>query len=236
MMTARPLLAFCAALACAALLAACATLQGGAPGPPAPAPALKPGDRWVYRGREGFRLPTVWEETHEVTSVTPDITVRVTYTGGVKGDRTELLAAPGLVRVGALMDIETRRFKEPLRRFAFPLTPGESWNQWVENRNDTTHRAGRINRYGQVGGWEKVSTPAGTFDAIRVRVFMTLDDEEFWRSATRCNYLIWYAPAVGAVVREDKDAENSEKGDRFDTAPVRAQNTLIVLVSYRRAG
>jgi hypothetical protein len=190
----------------------------------------------VYRGREGFRLPTVWEETHAVTSVTPDITVRVTYTGGVKGDRTELLAAPGLVRVGALMDIETRRFNEPLRRFAFPLTPGESWNQWVENRNDTTHRAGRINRYGQVGGWEKVSTPAGTFDAIRVRVFMTLDDEEFWRSATRCNYLIWYAPAVGAVVREEKDAEYFEKGDRFDTAPVRAQHTLIELVSYRRAG
>ena len=233
-MTHRSLLALVTALLAAALLAAC-TPDFVASGPPAAAPVLKAGDRWVYRGREGFRLPTVWEETHEVTGAAPDnITVRVSYAGGVKGDRTEVLTAPGLVRVGELMDIETRQFAQPLRRFAFPLTPGTSWNQWVGNLNETTHRSGQINRYGQVGGWEKVTTPAGTFDAIRVRVFMTLDDEEFWRTATRCNYLIWYAPAVGAPVREEKEAEYFEKGDRMDSAPVRAQHTLIELVAYSR--
>lgn len=225
-----------AALAAFSLLVvACATMEGGAPGPAAAAPSLKAGDRWVYRGREGFRAPTVWEETHEVTAAAPgNITVRVTYSGGVHGDRTEQLAAPGLVQVGELMDIETRRFGEPLRRFAFPLTPGENWNQWVDNLNETTQRRGRINRYAQVGGWEQVTTPAGTFDAIRVRVFMTLDDEEFWRTATRCNYLIWYAPSVGAPVREEKEAEYLEKGDRMDSAPVRAQHTLLELVAYSR--
>lgn len=216
----------------ALILAGCAGLELGASGPPAPAPVYKPGDRWVYRGREGFRLPVVWEETHEVTSVTPDIRVHVTYSGGVTGDRTEVLAAPGLVRVGALMDIETRRFAEPLQRYQFPLTPGRSWSQWVANVNDTAHRTGQINHYVRVGGWEKVSTPAGTFDAIRLRVFMQLDDEEFWRGPTMCNYLIWYAPAVGAPVREEKEAEYFEKGDRMDSAPVRAQHTLLELVSY----
>jgi hypothetical protein len=216
----------------ALILGGCAGLEVGASGPPAPAPVYKPGDHWVYRGREGFRLPVVWEETHEVTSVTPDIRVHVTYAGGVTGDRTEVLAAPGLVRVGALMDIETRRFAEPLQRYQFPLTPGRSWSQWVANANDTAHRTGQINHYVRVGGWEKVSTPAGTFDAIRLRVFMQLDDEEFWRGPTMCNYLIWYAPAVGAPVREEKEAQYIEKGDRMDSAPVRAQHTLLELVSY----
>ena len=65
----------------------------------------------------------------------------------------------------------------------------------------------------RVGGWEKVSTPAGAFDAIRMRVLMRLDDEEFWRYPTTCNYLVWYAPAVGAPVREEKEAEYYERGE-----------------------
>src|SRR3954451_5012909 len=108
-----PLLAACAAL----LVAACATSDfGGAAGPPVAAPSLKVGDRWVYRGREGFRLPVEWEETHEVTGVGADgITVRVSYAGQVvSGTRTELLSAPGMVKVGSLMDIETREFATPL--------------------------------------------------------------------------------------------------------------------------
>jgi hypothetical protein len=37
-------------------------------------------------------------------------------------------------------------------------------------------------------------------------------------------------------VREEKSAEYWEKGDRFDgMGAVRAQNTLMQLVSYRRA-
>jgi hypothetical protein len=222
-------------IALALLLAACAALDGGGPGPPVPAPAFKPGDRWVYRGREGFRLPVVWQETYEVTSVGRDITLRVSYEGGVTGDRTEVLAAPGLVLVGALMDIETRRFTQPLQRYDFPLTPGATWNQWVTNTNETTNRRGQINHYVRVGGWEKVSTPAGTFDAIRLRVLMRLDDEEFWRGPTMCNYLVWYAPAVGAPVREEKEAEYYEKGDRRDgVSAVRSQHTLIELVAYSR--
>ena len=131
------------------------------------------------------------------------------------------------------MDVETRRFAMPLERYRFPLAPGETWNQWVTNFNESLRREGRINRYVRVGGWEKVSTPAGEFDAIRMRVFMRLDDEEFWRYPTTCNYLIWYAPAVGAPVREEKEAEYRERGDEMDgQGAVRAQHTVLELVSY----
>ena len=38
------------------------------------------------------------------------------------------------------MDIETRRFKTPLERFRYPLAPGETWNQWVDNFNERLNR------------------------------------------------------------------------------------------------
>jgi hypothetical protein len=226
-----------AALMLAVLTGGCAGLdqRGDLAGRVAAAPTFVVGQSWTYRGREGFRDPLVWEERHEITAVGPDgITVRVSATGErVSGQRTELLASPGVVRVGAVMDIETRRFTTPLDRFRFPLAPGETWNQWVDNFNETTGKAGQINRYVRVGGWEKVSTPAGVFDAIRMRVMMRLDDEEFWRYPTTCNYLIWYAPAVGAPVREEKEAQYYEKGEEMDgSGAIRAQHTLIELVAY----
>lgn len=225
------------ALALTTLVAACAmpNQRGDTSGPVATAPTPSVGARWTYRGREGFRSPLVWEEIHEVTSVNAKgVTVRVTLKGpGVDYERQELWVGPGLVQTGALMDIETRRFATPLVRYQFPLAPGETWNQWVDNFNERLNRPGQINRYVRVGGWEKVRTPAGEFDAIRLRVLMRLDDEEFWRYPTTCNYVLWYAPAVGATVREEKDAEYLERGDQMDgMGAIRAQHTLLELVSY----
>jgi len=226
-----------ALVALVALAGGCAGIdqRGDTSGPVAAAPSPAVGARWTYRGREGFRVPVVWEETHEVTALgASGITIRVTQKGPTLDvERQEVLAAPGVVRTGALMDAETRRFTEPLIRYRFPLAPGEAWNQWVDNFNETTNKAGQINRYVRVGGWEKVSTPAGVFDAIRMRVMMRLDDEEFWRYPTTCNYLVWYAPAVGAPVREEKDAEYYERGEEMDgQGAIRAQHTLLELTSY----
>ena len=226
-----------ALVALVALAGGCAGIdqRGDTSGPVAAAPSPAVGARWTYRGREGFRVPVVWEETHEVTALgASGITIRVTQKGPTLDvERQEVLAAPGVVRTGALMDVETRRFTAPLIRYRFPLAPGEAWNQWVDNFNETTNKAGQINRYVRVGGWEKVSTPAGVFDAIRMRVMMRLDDEEFWRYPTTCNYLVWYAPAVGAPVREEKDAEYYERGEEMDgQGAIRAQHTLLELTSY----
>ncbi|HTL76770.1 MAG TPA: hypothetical protein VL654_10640 [Casimicrobiaceae bacterium] len=226
-----------AIIAVALAIAGCAGLEsaGDLSGPVAAAPTFHVGERWVYRAREGFRSPAVWEETHEVMAVGPEgIVVRVTVKGPtLDGVRYESLAAPGVMRQGALMDLETRRFATPVDRYRFPLASGETWNQWVNNFNETTKKEGQINRYVRVGGWEKVSTPAGEFDAIRMRVMMRLDDEEFWRYPTTCNYLIWYAPAVGATVREEKEAQYFEKGEELDgNGAIRSQHTLIELTSY----
>lgn len=218
-----------------AVLAGCAATGGAVPGsgPAAEAPTVRVGDRWVYRGEDGFRIKTVWEETHEVTAIGADgITVRITHKGPtIDVTRTEVWATPGLVKVGAVYDFETRRFAVPLQRLDFPLAAGKTWNQRVDNFNEATGKTGNINRWGNVRRWEKVTTAAGTFDAVLLQVVMHLDDDDFWRSPTSCNYAVWYAPEARAIVREQRDASYYEKGDEMPTR-IRSQFGTLELVSF----
>jgi hypothetical protein len=217
-----------------AMLAGCAGFDAPGSGRAAEAPTYRVGDRWVYRAQDGFLVPVRWEEAHEVVAIGAEgVTVRVTQKGPTLDvARTEQWSAPGRVKIGALYDSETRRFDAPLKRYEFPLAGGKVWNQWVGNANEATGKSGAINRYVRVRGWEQVTTPAGTFDAIAMDVIMHLDDGEFWRWPTDCSYAVWYAPAVRATVREAKEAQYRERGDALDNGGVRTQHALLELVSF----
>jgi hypothetical protein len=221
----------------ALLLGACAVPSpGGAPGPAVEAPTFKVGDRWVYRGRDGYRVPILWEETHEITAIGGDgITVRITGKG-TQGDfqRLETWSAPGIVRVGAVFETETARFDPPLIRFKYSLTPGESWSQSIRDLNRPPEPYGPIQRHVTVGGYETVSTPAGTFNALQMRIFMRLDDETFWRWPTEANHLLWYAPAVNGWVRQEQRSSYRTK-EGTTSAAVPGQYATIELVSYTPA-
>ena len=218
-----------------AVLSGCAGFSAPGSGPSAATPEYRVGDRWVYRADDGFRTKTVWDETHEVTAIGADgITVRITQKGPtVDLTRTEVWSAPGQVKFGAAYDNETRRFVTPLQRYDFPLADGKVWNQRVDNYNEATKASGNINRYVRVRGWAKVTTPAGTFDAISMHVIMHLDDGEFWRFPTDCSHAVWYAPAVRGTVREERDAQYLEMGGDVGTSGIiRTQHGVLELVSF----
>jgi hypothetical protein len=222
-------------IAATAALAGCAGFERAGSGPAAEAPAYRVGDRWTYRVQDGFRSPERWEETHSITAIgTEGISARITQKGPSRDiARAELWSAPGLVKIGAVFDNETRRFVTPLERYRFPLAAGQSWSQFVDNFNETTKATGQINHSVRVRGWEKVTTPAGTFDALAMHVVMHLDDEEFWRYATQCNYTVWYAPAVRGVVRAEKRAQYLERGGGLDfVGRITTQNAVVELLSF----
>ena len=199
------------------LVAACGTAGvGGNPGPPAPAPSYRVGDRWTWHGEQGYRQKIIWDETHEITAIGPDgITVKVTAVGpGVNVARTEQWQAPGIVRIGAAFEDETDRFDPALIRYKFPLTPGDSWQQRIRDLDKPPGPYGPIVRHVTVGGYESVTTPAGTFDAVKLSVVMTLDDETFYRYASDCTSVIWYAPATGAAVQVQNRSQYREKGEQ----------------------
>ena len=113
----------------ATLLVACAGLPA-ASGPPAAAPSLAVGDRWVYNCSDGYRTRVNWTETHEISAIDQTgIAVRVTGRGDTMNfERVELYSAPGQMLIGAVYDnAETRRFASPISVYRFPLTPGASW-------------------------------------------------------------------------------------------------------------
>src|SRR5512140_2125024 len=221
-------------LGAAALVAGCAgpdvATRGGEA---AITPQYRVGDRWTYRAQDGFRLLVVWEETQEVVAVGAEgIRVRCRQTGpNIDTVREELWRQPGLVSIGAIFDSETRRFKGDFQRWRFPLVPGDSWNQRVANYNDELKRDGEISFTTRVGGWSAVSTPAGTFDALQMRTIARLDDEEFWRRGSECNYETWYAPAVRNLVRDMRDAQYVENGGP-SPAVIRSQHALRELVAF----
>ena len=221
----------------ASALSACVSV-GGTAGAPVPAPVPRVGDRWVYNARDGFRVPVTWVETHEVMAVSAGgIEVRATLLGEtINTVRTERLPSPGVVASGAVFNNdETRDFTPPLERFRFPLTFGETWTQNMSNAvSPLNGQRPTISRFVRVGGFEKVTTPAGTFDAVLMRTIMSVDDNNPFRWPFQCNYETWFAPSVGAMVREFKLATYRERGDGRDAIDIRAQNMTVELASYQR--
>jgi hypothetical protein len=223
--------------ALALLVSACSTIDvGGSTGPPVPAPDYRVGDRWVYHVVDGYRAKIIWDETHEITAIGPDgITVTVTARGSTFNvDRVEKWSKPGVVSQGAVYEDETDRFDPALIRYQFPLVPGERWNQRMIDLDKPPAPYGGITRHVSVGGYQKITTPAGTFDAIGLRVIMQMDDETFWRYPTECNYLVWYAPAVGASVREEKTSQWRDKGGQDASGYHPGQNATVELTSFTR--
>lgn len=211
-------------------------LQGGHPGPPLAAPDYRVGDRWVYHCSDGFRDPVTWTETHLITAMAPaNIEIGVTIVGPTMNyRRVEHLLAPGIVASGAAYDpVETRLFTPPLVRYQFPLAPGRSWRQNLHNPDANTQLVSTVLSTVTVGGYTSVGVPAGTFDALTLRVFMSVDDNDPFRWPTQVNDQLWWSAQAGAMVRQTKEATYLERTGGPDSAQIRAQHTTIELTDYR---
>jgi len=190
----------------------------------APAPAMKVGDRWVYDVKSGIGMQTItYQETREVTAVSGRaFKVKVTGKAADGADFTHVedYSGPGMLRSGTLCLTEVRRFPTPLQRVAFPIAPGQRSSKWVDVVADPGGTKGQINYGFRTRGWEKVTAPAGAFDAIRVDALMTLDDSTPFRNATNCNFTYWYSPMVRGTVRERRSAQYMEIGHTHVMTPV----------------
>lgn len=209
------------------LLAACLVAGGTiavAHAQSAPAPTMHVGDRWVYNVTSGVGLSTIsYQETREVTAVgASGIKIKITGKTGAGADfsRVEDYAAPGSLRSGALCLDEVRRFPTPLQRATFPIAPGQRATKWVDAISEPDGKKGQINYSFHTRSWEKVTVPAGAFDAIRVDVLMILDDSDAFRNGTNCNFTYWYSPAVRGTVRERRSAQYTDVDPTMGWHPV----------------
>jgi hypothetical protein len=157
----------------------------------AAAPTFKVGDRWVYDVKSGIGLSAItYQETREVTAVgAGGIKIRVSgkTAAGADFSRSEDFAAPGSLRSGTVCADEVRRYPTPLQVLAYPVSSGQRSGKWVDAVSADGNK-GQINYSYRTHGWEKQTTPAGSFDAIRIDLYITLDDATAFRDATTCNF------------------------------------------------
>jgi hypothetical protein len=90
------------------------------------------------------------------------------------------------------------------------LRPGVTWNKIAGSSNSEDWRLS-----GKVTGRERVTTPAGTFDAIKAEIqgqrditFPTTLSVYYETDASRLAYSVWYVPEIGRAVKYDRRTYN----------------------------
>jgi hypothetical protein len=170
-----------------------------------PTPAIKVSDSWTYQVFDATGAPA--GRIIAVAVQVQDTSVRVQYRieGSLNKTADDVFDSEGrMIQEGNPFTGEVVRFSPPRIISAWPLGPGKEWT--VDTRAQAADWNCELrNRY-KVIGWEKVTVPAGTFDAIKVT--WTADIRQgSWRDGTTFSGTetgtYWHLPKARAVARID---------------------------------
>ncbi len=145
-------------------------------------PEIKIGDRWKMERKDGFTKVVQFTEEIAVVNVAPD---KMTIT----------LDGQPSVMTPDLSILENARFQyeQPYDLLKFPLESGKEWSfkpKWKNKQSGQTF-SGTFDA--EVKGFEKIQTPAGDFDAVKIEA------KGYLAWSVRITY--WYAPKAKAIVR-----------------------------------
>lgn len=200
----RRLLGALATLAAGGLAGGCAS-RAAVPPPvgaePLALPALRVGDRWSYRLTNRYNGGTIGETTVEVVETGSALRLRVdpgdgqppqheryadawrvieetTFDGSIVFDVPMPLVPPG-ARTGAAVATAGRYRSE--------RSSGEFvWQQRL-----------------RAVGWERITVPAGTFDALRIDRLIDFQHPDRFRMMSERTDILWVSPQVGRWVARE---------------------------------
>lgn len=210
-------------------------------GAAAAAPAA--GDTYVYRVINAYSNETRGQVTYRVDKVDADrVTVAVTPDNPALGSaHTEIYTKEdNWLRHPVInhdMPVEYE-FSPAYPAYVLPLDSGKSWSVRVNATNPASGQRSSVRVDGEVLGTERVTTPAGAFDTIKVRRKVYAGDWEPFRFETNITETDWYAPAVGRPVRSESNSGymDLQRCGRPTSActPIRGDWHVFELVSYSR--
>lgn len=180
------------------------------------------GDTWVYESVSG-----PGKDKREVTIEVREVTADSIHTESVGSG--SVFSRDWRLRETRRGGEVTLRADPPRPLLDFPLEVGKKW----DGRAVTYHADGFVQRWqgaARVERLEKVTVPAGTFDAFLIR-YEAYYPSRNGRSNVRWVESIWYAPEAGRWVKRDYEWDTSlPHGGRFN------ERTIEQLVSYKRNG
>lgn len=204
----------------------------------ADAPRLAVGDTWIYRHTDGYTKLPRGTFTHTISAIAGDVvTVQVTAENG------SVVASDQFTRDWNWLDkpmtnIQRFRYAPPYRAFQFPLQADIRWSVQMKATDVATGSSYELARVdGRVNGWQRVTVPAGTFDAVAVHRAAYSGVETFDRTQ---EYIVeddWYAPAVNNVVASSYRSDYRDKTQNGDDDNGWRSGawTQIELIEYRPA-
>lgn len=187
--------AFCCLVVLLALHVVGACARPRAPLPVAqgiPVPQISKGEAWKYRS--GYQYTYELDFMITVVDVTADVI-------SVKAEDTRKMHH-GQVFAFTREWNEGRSAALAPRYVAFPLKAGATWRQYVQTNSQG--RYGKSLIKGRVLGRERVTVPAGTFDAYKIVVTREESEDGPGNAAIQtATITTWYVPEVKRHVRRD---------------------------------
>lgn len=215
-------------LACTVLLAAgCAVPlpQSPPPGMAAAvgAPRVTVGDTWTYRLRDLYTGLERGTERRRVTEAGSARTVVNVQRREDRAEEQEYYDREGNWLRAPATNLPVFDYTPAYQAWAFPLSAGKTWHSRTTAIEPATGRRFPVWIDGTVMGWEKVSVPAGSFDALKVRRAVFIEYFEYTvRGRSEIIEYEWYSPAVGHAVKRETRSRylshlhtDSEGGPQF---------------------
>lgn len=212
--------------AAACLLPAGCAVPRFLPPPPGPVrpPAVRVGQRWHYETIDLYRGARTGELTAEVVRAA----ALGATSGGTAPDAAIVVAlsdargAPaGEERWARAWDVIVEPAYDVVQTFdrAMPLLPERlepgaartdaSWYRVAESSSRLQWR-----QWLRAPGWERITVPAGSFDALRVERLIDFQHYDSWRQWPRRYDTLWYAPQVNRWVQREWSGEYRWPGGR----------------------
>jgi len=167
-------------------------------------PDVRIGDRWSWQHINGLANEKDFTTIEDVIEVSEkEIRTRIR----TKGRTGSAIAT--YTREWNPVDVVSARYEPNLKRVVFPLQAGKAWDGTADKMLFSNGKHGKFFLKGKVVALEKVTVPAGTFDAYKIE--LTLDASGTDEDANIGNTIEthWYAPSV----RRDVKTENTFSRD-----------------------
>ena len=130
-------------------------------------PDVHKGDRWSWQHTNGLANEKDFTRIEDVVEVSAnEIRTRVR----VKGKPESGIST--YTREWNPVDVISAQYAPCLRELAFPLGVGKKWEGSADKMLLSNGKHGRFVLKGEVVAFEKVTVPAGIFDAYRVNVVL----------------------------------------------------------------